>query len=1057
MRNYIDAAISRSRTTLSIFAVTLLAGLASYSAIPIEMFPDVQVPVVVTTIVHEGISPEDAERLLTKPAELELKTINGITEISSVSSEGAATIITEFDISFESSTALAEIREAINRAKARFPQSTEEPIIQEVSAVDMPIVQIAIGGNGVPERTLLRIAEDLQREIELLPDILEAPMVGNREELLEAVIDPSKLETYGIPNSAIVNTITSNNRLIAAGQVDTGQGAFSVKVPGLIENADDLFTLPLASTDLGVLTVADIADVRRTFKDATRYSYANGSQTISLNVMKRKGANLIQAMEGIDALVEEMRPSLPPSVTMSYINNTIPLTLEQNAGLSGNMATAMALVLIVVIAAVGVRSGLLVTMAVPFSFFFAFIIINMLDFTYNFMVIFGLLLGLGMLIDGAIVMVEYADRKMAEGLDSVEAYKAAVKRMFWPITASTATTLAAFLPIMFWPGVSGQFMSYLPITVFAVLVGSLFYALLFAPAIGALIGKSSDADQTYLKSLEEGDPDEVRGITGLYAKILDFAVKIPGTVFVATLVVLVIVVMAYGRYGAGFMFFVSSDPLQTQVQIFARGNFSASELRDIMLDAEQRISDIGYYDGIVTQSGASQGGAGGGQASAPDLIGTIFIEFVDRRTRDVTGFEIEDMYRATLAEIPGVRSEIVSVEQGPPVGKEIQVELSGEDLDKLFADATRIRQFMETEMTGLIDIDDTTPVPGIEWEIDVDRAQAAMLGANMTEIGTAVQLMTNGIFMGDYRPNDSEEEVDIRVRYPTEYRGLQQMDDIRISTVNGPVPLSSFVTRVPQRKVSEIQRVDGNRVVYVRANPAPGVLADNKLREIEAYIAENPPQSGVIFQFRGANEEQEESAAFLIQAFALSMALMAILLVTQFNSYYQALLILSSVIMSTVGVLLGLLTTGQPFSVMLTGIGIVALAGIIVNNNIVLIDTFNVLKRQHPEWSLREVIVHTGVQRLRPVFLTTFTTGFGLLPLAIGISFDLLSAEIEIGGPIASQWAGLASTIVFGLSFATILTLIVTPALLALPDSIRSNLRRILNLLPGRRSPSMAS
>ncbi len=1057
MRNYIDAAISRSRTTLSIFAVTLLAGLVSYSAIPIEMFPDVQVPIVVTTIIHEGISPEDAERLLAKPAELELKTINGITEVSSVSSEGAATIITEFDISFESSTALAEVREAINRAKARFPQSTEEPIIQEVSAAEMPIVQIAIGGNGVPERTLLRIAEDLQREIELLPDILEAPMVGNREELLEAVIDPSKLETYSIPNSAIVNTITSNNRLIAAGQVDTGQGAFSVKVPGLIENADDLFTLPLASTDLGVLTVADIADVRRTFKDATRYSYANGSQTISLNVMKRKGANLIQAMDGIDALVEEMRPSLPPSVTMSYINNTIPLTLEQNAGLSGNMATAMALVLIVVIAAVGVRSGLLVTMAVPFSFFFAFIIINMLDFTYNFMVIFGLLLGLGMLIDGAIVMVEYADRKMTEGLDSKEAYKAAVQRMFWPITASTATTLAAFLPIMFWPGVSGQFMSYLPITVFAVLVGSLFYALLFAPAIGALIGKSSDADQTYLKSLEEGNPDEVAGITGLYARILDFAVRIPGTVFVITLVVLVSVVIAYGRYGAGFMFFVSSDPLQTQVQIFARGNFSASELRDIMLDAERRISEIGYYDGIVTQSGASQGGMGGGQASAPDLIGTIFIEFVDRRTRDVTGFEIEDMYRETLAEIPGVRSEIVSLEQGPPVGKEIQVELSGEDLDKLFADATRIRQFMETEMTGLIDIDDTTPVPGIEWEIDVDRAQAAMLGANMIEIGTAVQLMTNGIFMGDYRPNDSEEEVDIRVRYPTEYRGLQQMDDIRISTVNGPVPLSSFVTRIPQRKVSEIQRVDGNRVVYVRANPAPGVLADNKLREIEAYIAENPPQSGVFFQFRGANEEQAESAAFLIQAFALSMALMAILLVTQFNSYYQALLILSSVLMSTVGVLLGLLTTGQPFSVMLTGIGIVALAGIIVNNNIVLIDTFNVLKRQHPGWSLREVIVHTGVQRLRPVFLTTFTTGFGLLPLAVGISFDLLSAEIEIGGPIASQWAGLASTIVFGLSFATILTLIVTPALLALPDSIRSILRRILNLLPSRRSPSMAS
>ena len=1053
MKTYIDAAISRSRTTVSIFVVTLLAGFASYLAIPVEMYPDVQVPMVVTTIIHEGISPEDAERLLSKPAELELKTIDGIVEVTSFSSEGAATLMTEFDISFESSAALAEVREAINRAKARFPQSTEEPIIQEMSAASMPIVQIAIGGERVPERTLLRIAEDLQREIELVPQVLEAPMVGNREELLEVVINPSKLETYGIPNSSIVQTVTSNNRLIAAGQVDTGQGSFPVKVPGLIENADDLYNLPLASNDLGVLTVSDLAEVRRTFKDATRYSYANHSQNISLNVMKRKGANLVEAFEQIDVIVEEMRPTLPPAVTMAYINNSVPIALEQNSGLSGNMATAMVLVLLVVIATVGVRSGLLVTLAVPFSFFFAFIIINVLEFTYNFMVIFGLLLGLGMLIDGAIVMVEYADRKMAEGLDSREAYKASVKRMFWPITASTATTLAAFLPLMFLPGVSGQFMSYLPITVFAVLIGSLFYALLFAPTIGALIGKSTDANRTYLKNLEEGNPGKVTGITGVYASILQKAVNIPGTIFILSIATLVSIVIAYDRWGSGIEFFVTPEPLQTQVQIFARGNLSPAELRDIMLDAEQRIEEIGYYEGIVTQSGAGAQSAGPMQA-APDLVGTIFVELTDRRTRDFDGFEIENMYRQAISQIPGVRAEIVSVEQGPPVGKEIQVELSGEELDLLFIEAGRIREFMENEMTGLIDIDDTAPLPGIEWEINVDRAQAAMLGANMSEIGAAVQLLTNGIFMGDYRPDDSEEEVDIRVRYPVEYRGIDQLDTIRISTPNGPVPISSFVTREAKQKVSSIQRVDSSRVVYIRANPAPGTVADNKLQELAAWLEANPPVAEVDYLFRGANEEQEESAEFLIQAFALAMALMAILLVTQFNSYYQALLILSSVLLSTSGVLLGLLATGQTFSVMLTGIGIVALAGIIVNNNIVLIDTFNVLRREHPKWTLKETIVHTGIQRLRPVFLTTFTTGFGLLPLAIGMSFDLISAEIEVGGPIASQWAGLASTIVFGLSFATILTLVVTPVMLALPDRLRHMFRRETKIAP-KAEPSL--
>ena len=1040
MKNYIDTAVSRSRTTLSIFVAIMLTGFGSYLSIPVELNPDVEVPIIITTIIHEGISPEDAERLLAKPTEIELKSLDGITQISSFSSENAATIITEFDISFESKTALSDVREAVNRAKARFPANTEEPLMQEVSAAGLPVVQIAIGGQGVPERVLLRVAEQLQREIEILPQILEAVMVGNREELLEAEIDPGKLETYGIPNSAIVSTVMNNNRLIPAGQVDTGQGSFSVKVPGLIENAEDLFNLPLASTDLGVLTVADIAKVRRTFKDATRYSYSNGSASISLNVNKRKGANLVESMEQIDAVVERIRPTLPPSVTLSYINNTAPLVLEQNLGLQGNMATAMVLVLIVVIASVGVRSGLIVTLAVPFSFFFAFIIISLLGFTYNFMVIFGLLLGLGMLIDGAIVMVEYADRKMAEGLNSLEAYRAAVDRMFWPIMASTATTLAAFLPIMFWPGVSGQFMSYLPITVFAVLIGSLFYALLFAPTIGALIGQGSAAAKAFAKGGNDDGRVVATGIARLYEKSLKVAVKLPITVFLLSIVTLVTIVWAYGRYGKGVEFFTGVEPSQTQIQVFARGNYSPAELRDVMLSVQERIYEVGYFKGIVMQSGTGQQ-LGGDQQTAPDLIGYIFVEMVDRRERELDGFEVENRYRQAIANLPGARAEVVSLEQGPPVGKEIQIELSGEELEPLFAEAARIRNFLENDMTGLIDIDDTAPVPGIEWEIEVDRARAAMMGASMAEIGTAIQLMTNGVFMGDYRPNDSEEEVDIRIRYPAEYRGIEQMDTIRIATANGPVPISSFVTRVAKPAVSSIQRVDGARVVYVRANPAPGIVASNKLIEIDAWLEENPPQRGVTAVFRGANEEQANSAAFLGKAFSLAMALMAILLVTQFNSYYQALIILSSVLLSTAGVLLGLLTTGQTFSVILTGIGIVALSGIIVNNNIVLIDTFNYLKAKHGDWTLEEIIVQTGVQRLRPVFLTTFTTGFGLLPLAMHVSVDLINAEIEVGGPITSQWVSLASAIVFGLSFATILTLIVTPAMLALPDALRKMLR----------------
>lgn len=1051
---YLKASVSHARTTLSIFVVVALVGLISYRTIPVELNPDVTVPVIITTIVHQGISPEDAERLLARPTEIELKNVDGIEQIRSFSNEGAATIITEFDVNFDPDLALNDIRSAIDRAKARFPQETEEPIIQEVSAATVPVVQIAISGEGVPERVLLQTAQDLQREIESLPDILSADMIGAREELLEVIIDPGQLETYGLTNNQVVQAVTTNNRLIPAGMIDTGQGSFSIKLPGLIETADDLYNLPIAANAEGVLVLSDIADVRRTFKDAERYAYANGQQAISLDVQKRKGANLIAAMDEIDVLVREARATLPPAVEISYLNNTIPLVIEQVSGLQGNMATAMFLVLLVVITAVGVRSGILVALSVPFSFFFAFIVISALGFTYNFMVIFGLLLGLGMLIDGSIVMVEFADRKMAEGYPRRDAYQEAVNRMFWPIVASTLTTLAAFLPMMFWPGVSGEFMRYLPITVFAVLVGALLYALLFAPTLGALFGKSSTAGAAAgsqnLRELETGDPTALGGATGLYARILRVAVNIPIIVFVGSILTLVVIVAAYLNFGRGVEFFTAVEPNQTQIQIFARGNQSPEEIRDIVLDVESRIRDIGYYKSMVTQTGAGRS-LGGGQGAAPDLVGTIFMEFTDRRERDLDGFEVENLYREAVSDLPGISAEIVTPEAGPPVGKELQVEFYGDDLDALISEARRVRDHMENNMEGLIDIDDTTPVPGIEWTLSMDRARAAMSGANITEVGAAVQLLTNGVMMGEYRPDDSEEEVDIRVRYPERYRGVEMIDDIRINSAEGLVPISSFITRQAGEAVTSIQRVDATRVMYVRANPAPGYLTDDKVQELTQWLTQNPPPPGVDYRFRGANEEQEESFAFLLQAFVLSLSMMAVLLVTQFNSFYQSALILSSVLLSTAGVLLGLLITGQTFSVILTGIGIVALAGIIVNNNIVLIDTFNYLRTTYPQWSIRDTIVQTGAQRLRPVFLTTFTTGCGLLPLALGISVDLVNGEIEVGGPISSQWEALASAIVFGLSFATLLTLLVTPAMLAMPERLRE-IRGALPLRGGRAS-----
>jgi len=1020
----------------------MFAGIVSYSLIPIEADPDVAIPIIFVMIPHEGISPEDSERLLARPMELELRTLEGVKDINSYSAEGAATLIIEFDSSFDQDQAVADVREAVDTAKTKIPSTAEEPIVKEVSASDFPIITISVGGEGIADRTRYRMARQLKDEIEGISEVLEARLEGDREELLEAVIDPAQLEAYGISNDELLSAVARNNRLIAAGSVDTGRGSFSVKVPSVIESAEDVLSIPIKATSFGVITLDDVVTLRRTFKDAEGYTRTNGSPAVVIEVTKRPGTSIVKVVDEIKTRVETTRKDFPANVEINYIADMTPDTVEQISTLEGNISTAMFLVLTVVVATIGVRSGLLVAFGIPFSFMFAFIIVNLLGFTYNFMVMFGMLLGLGMLIDGAIVVVELADRRMKSGESPKEAYIYATGRMFLPVLASTGTTLAAFLPLMFWPGVTGQFMKYLPVTVFAVLIGALVYALFFAPVLGAIISrKQTGEDSGSTKLVDEGRFDEIGGIVGLYARILRFSTNRPLVVIGITLASMFGIVQLYGAAGNGSQFFVDVEPSFTGVNVSARGNYSAEELRDIVTDVEKRVLAVGDIDSIYTRTGGGGLSFGPG-GTTPDRIGSMFIQMSDRRERTLNGHELEQAYEEAIQDIPGVRAEMSPQQMGPPVGKEIQIQLSGPDLDALAQEARKLSAHLKS-MGGLVAVDDTAPVPGIEWQVRVDRAKAAMAGADVSSVGAAIQLITNGILVGKYRPDDAEDEVDIRVRYPEEYRGVSHLDQLRVSTEQGQVPISSFVERAAKPKVSTIFRQNGDRVMYVRANPAAGVLANDKVDEIRRWIATQEVDPSVKVIFRGANEEQKAVGQFIGVAFTLSLILMGILLVTQFNSFYQALLVLSAVVMSTVGVLLGLVITGYAFSAIMTGIGIVALAGIIVNNNIVLIDTFNYLRRENPGWDIRRVIITTGCQRLRPVFLTTFTTGFGLLPMAAGISIDLIGREVEVGGPVASYWVQLASAIVSGLSFATLLTLIVTPSLLMAPQAIRQLLREI--------------
>ncbi|WKD49237.1 efflux RND transporter permease subunit [Microbulbifer spongiae] len=1029
--------IERNRSTLSLMLLIILIGLVARSAMTIESSPEVNPPFVIVQVTHEGISPEDGVRLLVRPLEQEIRAVEGVVEVIAVASESLAYIVVEFDSAINVDDAVDDIRNAVERARAELPRDAEEPTVEEVSAQPFPTIVVTLSGEKLSERTLLSSAQRLKRKIENISDVLSADLHGNREEVVEITIDPVRLEHYQVTSAELINAVLGNNLMIPAGELDTERGRFSVKVPGLIETARDVYDIPLKTSRDGVVTLGNVTDIRRTFKDAASYTSINGVPGLAINVKKRSDASSVDVTDRVREVVLEEMGALPRDMEVKFVFDQSNFARDMVSEMQGNILTAMLLVMIIVVAALGFRSGILVGLGVPFSLLFGAIVTWLLGYSFNFMVMFGMLLALGMLIDGSIVITEFADRKMAEGLSARSAYIASATRMFWPVVASTATTLAAFLPIMFWPGVVGEFMRYLPVTVFAVLAGSLLYALFFAPVLGSLFGKShlSAPTRGYLRQLEEGQPTALAGITGHYARLLMLILRRPATAFAVTIVVLVGIFIGFGRYGAGVEFFTETEEQYGNVEVRAQGNLSMAEKKVLVAQVEQAI--LAVPEVRIAHTTIGSGGISGKTDRAPDQIANLLVELLPAEARERRSSAIFADIRARTASFAGIKVTANVMEGGPPVGKDIVLELRGQDYEKLLLETQRLQRAMEDEFDGLRDIVSTAPVPGIQWEVRVDRAKAALYGADLTEVGRAVQLVTNGVRVAEYRPDDTDEEVDIRIRYPQSARGLAALDDLKVNTARGTVPVSSFVHTEAMPRVDNIERINGITRMQVKADAQEGVLPDDKVKEIRAWLKRNPVDPGIALLFRGADEEQNASFQFLGVAFLLALFLMFILLVTQFNSFYQSLLILSSVIMSTTGVLLGLLLTQSTFSVIMTGVGIVALAGIVVNNNIVLIDTYNFVRKQESQLSTTQAVLKAATQRLRPVFLTTATTIFGLLPLALGVSVDMVGRNVVVDGVIASFWVKLASAIVYGLSFSTLLTLLVTPVMLVLPGHLR--------------------
>ncbi|SDP28837.1 multidrug efflux pump [Sulfitobacter litoralis] len=1025
MNALIQAAFSRSRVVVMALLMILTVGAYAYMSIPKESSPEIPIPIFYVSTGLDGISPQDAERLLVEPLETELSAITGLKQMTSNAGEGYASVQLEFEPGFDSEAALDKVKEGVDRAQPDLPEDATDPTVTEINTALFPILTVLMSGP-VPERTLNTLSEDLSDRIEGLEGVLEVDVGGARTELLEVLIDPTVFETYNISFEELIGQINRNNRLIAAGAIENGAGRIVLKVPGLIEDVKDVMALPVKVRGDTVVTFADVATIRRTFEDPTGFARIDGQPALALEIKKRSGSNIIETVAAVRALIEETRADWPENVTIDYMQDESEQVETMLSDLEANVIAAVILVMIVIVWALGIRSALLVGLAIPGAFLAGVTALLVMGYTMNLVVLFSLILVVGMLVDGAIVITELADRRLQEGDTPKAAYRFAAERMAWPIIASTATTLSVFFPLLFWTGTVGEFMKFLPITVILTLAASLFMALIFIPVVGGLIGKKppqSAAAKQALHAAENGDPRTLKGFTGGYVRVLQFAILRPWATLIMAVTFLLASFGAYGQFGNGISFFPSVEPDFAQVQVRARDNFSIFEKDALVRKVEERLFD---YDEIASVYARS----GGGNQDAADLIGTIQIEFTEWDTRR-TAAEIGEDIRTDMASIPGINVQVQTASSGPSAGKPINLRVRSSDPDAQAAAVENIRVAMD-RIGGFTDVTDTRPLPGVEWRLAVNRSEAARFGADISTLGQAVQLLTRGITVADYRPDDADGSVDINVRFPSQERTLEELQSLRVPTSAGLVPISNFVTFEPAPRSGTITRVDQRRVITIEANVAPNVLVNDQVVALQAVIDGMDLPSGVEASFAGEAQDQQDSMVFLVGAFATAIFLMFVILVVQFNSFYQAFVVMSAIVFSVTGVLFGLIVTGRPFGVVMGGIGVIALAGIVVNNNIVLIDTYNDLKKMG--LSPLEAALRTGAQRLRPVVLTSVTTALGLLPMVIGVNLNFFTREIVYGAPSTQWWTELSSAIAGGLVVATVLTLIVTPAMLMLGE-----------------------
>lgn len=1126
-----DIAIRRRLTVYVLIVIIVVAGAGSYISLPRESFPEVKIPLILVYTIYGGVTPEDIETLITRPIETEIKSISGIKEIRSTSSEGISVIEVEFNPEVDLDTAIQKVRERVDLAKPELPEEADEPRIQDVDVSQFPILIVSLAGDiGLVQ--LKETADDLQDTLETIPGVNRVQVIGGREREVHIYADPQRLSSYELSLLDLVSAVSQENLTIPGGEIDVGRTKYLVRLPAEVALPSEIEDFVVKVRDGDPIYVRDVARVEYGFEDETTRSRLNLRPSVTLTVEKRTGANIVQVADAVKEELARVEATLPAGTEVTVVGDMSHDIRMMVSELENNIISGLILVALALMAFLSLRNSLFVAVAIPLSMLLAFSVIQAIGYTLNMMVLFSLILVLGMLVDNAIVIVENIYRHRERGEDGVTAASEGTREVATPVIASTITTLCAFGPMLLWPGIVGEFMSYLPVTLIIGLAASLVVALVFNPTLCAYLMKppsrssgddpaAANQEGRFLRgyrrllgwALESGEDHGTSSwfyrnwlavlisvscfgggvaavlgsfvIESLAVVLFPLAVVLFGLGALAfflqglawvvwTLLrrkpgyitdhrsgviwsmgaILVLTFVAYGFLGQGVEFFPEMQPRQIIVDVEAPSG-TTIETSDAIVqkieDLTRDTKDLRYSIANVGSTGVSLDNFGGGDSVSN--LSRVTLDLPDRQDRKFkNSLETMEEVRLAVGRLGGAEIKVDKPQEGPPTGKPVTIRILGDDFAMLERLTREVKDRIRT-VPGLVNLDDDLDRGKPELRVKVDRVEAALAGLNTRDIANTVQTAVMGTDASEYRIG--EDEYDIVVRLAPEARtSLEDLAELTVPDEDGvPIPLRAVTSLEPGVGPAAIRRVDLKRVVTVEADVvrAAGRTEDSVRQEAGERIADMTWPAGYRWEFAGSNQDEQESRAFLERAFVIAVLLITLVLVTQFDSLVLPLTIMVSVVLSLIGVFWGLILTHTPFGIIMTGIGVISLAGVVVNNAIVLCDFIRQLERQGLEKT--KAVMEAGVIRLRPVLLTAVTTVLGLIPLTVGINIDFFEWSVSTGGESSQWWSAMGVAVIFGLTVATVLTLVIVPVTYHSLEDLTASVGRVRDRIAlGRRS-----